>query len=307
MISAASVIPGSSTPSTHDIACMEVWGGNHAFSGCVSVPGNDVTVSCTPHIGGDRGGDIYYVSSCAAGIITRFVLADVSGHGEQVAALAHNLRRQMRKHINTADQTRFAIALNEAFAGLSADGRFATALLLTYFAPSDHLILCNAGHPRPLLYRAAVNRWERLDSRATGAITARAEARNVGISNLPLGILDPTDYEQFAIKLDKGDLVLLYSDAFIEAPDANARQLGEDGLLALAQGLSADDRRDAPAALARRVREHTRGLPLDDDATMILLTHTGSDPPPLSWAGQAGKFAKMLGLGAIDSGPGHDS
>ena len=131
------------TPESRRIACMEVWGGHEAFEGGVSVPGNDVFVSCSPHTGDVRGGDIYYVSNCAAGIISRFVLADVAGHGSVVSSTASGLRDLMRRYINTPDQTKFARALNRRFS--SDAGRFATAVLVSYFAPTDHAIICGHG------------------------------------------------------------------------------------------------------------------------------------------------------------------
>ena len=283
---------------------MEVWGGSQALDQSVSVPGNDVRISCTPFRGEASGGDIYYVSNCAAGIITRFVLADVSGHGEQVSKVASDLRRLMRRHINTPNQTRFAVDLNRAFSNLDLDGRFATAVLATYFAPTDYLIICNAGHPRPLLYRAARDTWELLDARTPGALATRQPGNAVGIANLPLGILDPTDYEQFALRLDLGDLVLLYTDALIEAADGAGRQLGEAGLLDLARALSPLERADVAGHLRRRVDAFAGGVPCNDDATLIILHHNAEDPPHLNWRGQAAKFARMLGLGAVDSGPG---
>lgn len=282
---------------------MEVWGGSRAFDRSVSVPGNDVRISCTPFRGETSGGDIYYVSNCAAGIITRFVLADVSGHGHQVAKVATDLRKLMRRHINTANQTRFAVELNRAFSNLDLAGKFATAVLATYFAPTDHLILCNAGHPRPLHYRAAQDTWQLLDARTPGVLATRQPENAVGIANLPLGILDPTHYEQFALRLIPGDLVVLYTDALIEAANESGRQLGESGLLALAQGLSPSEREDAAAELRSKVSAYTGNLPFSDDATLIVLHHNAADPPRPTWRGHAARFAKMLGLGAIDSGP----
>ena len=46
------------------------------------------------------------------------------------------------------------------------------------------------------------------------------------VRNLPLDIIVPTDYVQFAVKLAKGDLVLLYTDALMESRNAN----GDRGL-----------------------------------------------------------------------------
>ena len=299
--------PDSPPVVPHEIACMEVWGGSRSFDGRVSVPGQDVHVSCIPYLESEHGGDIYYISNCAGGIITRFVLADVSGHGEQVAQIARDLRALMRRHINAADQSRFAMALNTAFADLGLGGKFATALLLTYFAPTDHLIVCNAGHPRPLWYRAALDQWQLLDSATPGVLTTpQRRGGAVGIANLPLGILDPTDYEQFALPLGIDDVVVLYTDALIEAPDVNGNQLGEEGLLAVIRDLSNEERSDVAAALRTRINARSGSRPLDDDATLIVLRHNAGDPPPLNLQGHVHRFAGMLGLRGTDSGPGFE-
>ena len=97
---------------------------------------------------------MYYASSCATGRISRLLLADVSGHGNAVAATAAGLRTLMRRFVNRLDRTEFVRLLNQQFIALSQDGTFATAIVTTFFAPSRRLTVCNTGHPRPLMYRA---------------------------------------------------------------------------------------------------------------------------------------------------------
>ena len=150
-------------PDVHTLQCMEIWGGNQRVKNAFSVPGIDAWIFAEPFEGNLQGGDLHYISMCGAGNISRFAVADIAGHGANVGALAGRLRKLMRKHINTLDQTRFARAINHEFSKLSKAGSFATALLTTYFAPTDHLIICNAGHPRPLIYRADSQTWALLD------------------------------------------------------------------------------------------------------------------------------------------------
>ncbi len=59
---------------------MEVWGGNRATWSQFSVSGLDLSVQSEPFRSSDGGGDVYYLSSCASGRITRMLLADVGGH-----------------------------------------------------------------------------------------------------------------------------------------------------------------------------------------------------------------------------------
>jgi len=136
--------------SRHTMQCMEIWGGSHAADTSVATPGLDLWVYSQPYEGADDGGDVHYVSLCGGGKITRFILADVAGHGAKVADVARSLRGLMRQNINRKSQARLATALNEQFAELGQQGCFATAVIASYLTTGDKLTVCNAGHPRPL-------------------------------------------------------------------------------------------------------------------------------------------------------------
>jgi phosphoserine phosphatase RsbU/P len=144
----------NNSPAEH-MECLEVCGGSQLTARGLVIGGLDAWVYSKPHGQARRGGDVYYASSCAAGRVTRLLLADVSGHGTPVAAIAADLRMLMRRFINRWDQSEFVRLLNQQFSALSQKGTYATAIVSTFFAPSRKLILCNAGHPRPILYRAA--------------------------------------------------------------------------------------------------------------------------------------------------------
>src|SRR5271169_1280341 len=147
--------------------CMEVWGGSQLTTRGVAFGGLDAWVYSKPYGDAQHGGDVYYASSCATGRITRLLLADVSGHGNAVADTAADLRTLMRRFVNRLDQTEFVRLLNQQFAILPRTGAFATAIVTTFFEPSRRLTVCNAGHPRPLLYRSAQRQWDFLGSNAS--------------------------------------------------------------------------------------------------------------------------------------------
>ena len=73
---------------TRHMQCMEIWGGNQMVDNHVVMPGLDAWVYSRPYGQAAAGGDVHYVSSCATGRITRLLIADVSGHGSQVAQTA---------------------------------------------------------------------------------------------------------------------------------------------------------------------------------------------------------------------------
>ncbi len=249
--------------------CLEVWGGNQAVDNGVVMPGLDAWVYSRPFKGEAAGGDIHYVSSCASGRITRVLVADVSGHGAGVAGIATQLRGLMRRYVNYVDMTRFVAGLNREFGSISEDGGFATAVIATYLAPTDYLTLCNAGHPRPLWYRARKKTWSLLeDTRANAA---------EGLANIPLGIAEPTRYDQVGVRLAEGDLVVLYSDSLIEAKDASGKQIGQEGLLGIARGLDASDPQRLVASMLEAVAA-SGAAPPDDDVTVLVLRPNAMKP-----------------------------
>jgi serine phosphatase RsbU (regulator of sigma subunit) len=289
------------------IRCLEVWGGTEAVDRTLAVPGIDAWVFCEPYHDHVSGGDIHYVSSCFTGRVARFALADVSGHGEHASDLADKLRRMMRKHINFLDQTGLAQLLNREFAAMSEEGRFATALLLSYFAPTDHLVICNAGHPRPLWHHAAENTWEWLDSESSATTPAP--------NNLPLGIIDPTNYIQFSVQLAPGDLILLYTDWLPEAQSPAGELLGDAGLYELVNSITSPSANNPRQngheentastafdvkALGRKIisatARHRGGNAFDDDRTLMLLHHNASPVPRSPVRGAIRAVAEMLGL-----------
>lgn len=278
----------SAAPQPHVMQCMEIWGGTEAADEAVAVPGLDVRVHALPHDGAVAGGDIHYLSMCGGGNIVRFLVADVSGHGQVVSELSSDLRGLLRRHINRFNNARMARSLNNEFGALAADGRFATAVMGTYFAPTDQFIIVNAGHPRPLWYSAEHERWQLLreDSEA-------CDPR--GPFNLPLGVIDRTDYRQFAVTLGEHDLVLMYTDSLTESTDAGGRQLGEQGLLELARTLDPTAREQLGRHLLDAVARHRGGLPADDDLTLLTLHHNASDPD-VSMGQRVKALARMVGI-----------
>ncbi len=266
--------------------CMEIQGGSNAVDEFVSTPGLEAWIYSLPYEGAERGGDLHYVSVCGGGVITRLIIADVSGHGAKVAEFSAWLRTLMKKNINRKSQTGFVDKLNRQFAELAQMQRFATAVVATYLATKRRLTVCNAGHPRPLWYQAKTGTWGLLDQ----------EVSEPG--NLPLGIDDETAYHQFAVNLGRGDLVVFYTDALSEASDASGTMLTEEGLLDIARSLKIEEPQRVGSAMITRIREHRGGLPLDDDTTLIVLFHNAGGPRRLSLAEKLDVYAKVFGLKA---------
>lgn len=264
------------TPSpNHVMQCMEVWGGNRSVDSAVVLAGLDAWIYSHPFGDASTGGDVYYVSCCATGRITRLLVADVTGHGSAVHDLAIGLRTLMRKFVNYIDQTRFVQAMNGQFAALSQNGNFATAVVTTFFSPTRRLSLCNAGHPPPLIYRAAEGKWQFLEPTAN-RITS-------DLANLPLGILDLGAYEQFEVELNVGDLVLCYTDSLPESRGGDGEMLCQAGLLKLVNEVSMDAAAAfVPCLLERIARLHPENLQSDDVTALLFRPNGGAPTKPFT-------------------------
>ena len=272
-------------PASERMQCMEVWGGTEPIATTVTMPGLDAWVYSRPCGQSRCGGDVYYASSCATGRISRLLLADVSGHGSAVAQLSAELRGLMRRFVNFIDQAQFVATMNRAFVDASPDGIFATAVVSTFFAPTNRLTVSNAGHPQPLWYHARDRRWSLLRQHPTAP-------GGDGLNNMPLGILDSVQYDQSDVEMGAGDLMVFYTDALSEASDADGSMLCEAGLVREMQKVVGVD----PAGLIDAILAAVGGLHPDnlsgDDVTMLVLRPTGKSPPaPFS--------ARLRGVGRL--------
>jgi serine phosphatase RsbU (regulator of sigma subunit) len=189
----------------------------------------------------------------------------------------------MRRFVNRLDQTEFVRLLNQQFAVMSKAGTFATAIVATFFEPSRRMTICNAGHPRPLIFRAAQKKWDFLshDGKASKALC-----------NIPLGLLEMSDYEQFDVELEPGDCVLSYTDALMESNDANGDMLGEDGVLRIARLLGDLEPEKLIEALLREIAERYPENLSDDDVTVLLVRSSGR-PLRFSLSEKLGALARF--------------
>ena len=287
-------------PDTHNLKCLEVWGGSSNADHAASVPGLDISVCSRPFEDSDAGGDLYLISSCSSGWISRILLADVAGHGSGVSDLSSKLRKAMHKSINTVDQSKLARTLNKSFDTISEGKKFATAVLMTYFAPSGHLILVNAGHPPPMMRRAGSSDWFPIDQSTPGVLKQTSNQIKVGIKNLPLGVINSTQYEQIAIKINEGDLVVAYTDAFTEAQREDGKLLGTQGLAEVLRDTINPGDANTAAKVVQNIESNGYHA-ADDDHTMLILHHNGTSTDPVGMTTISNYLKNSLGLGHSDT------
>jgi len=242
----------------HAIECSEVWGGiAEADQDLCSV---GVTASLFSNASqGGKGGDIYYMSVCSFGRLTRVAMADVCGHGEAVSSVSSWLYESISAYANSTDDNEVLVHLNRLAheRGLKA---LATASVVSFYVADSMLRFANAGHPPVLMHRAGEREWRKVE------LQSPSEP-----GNLPLGVLNDMTYDMEGIPLGSGDKILIYTDGVLEAMDKDGEQFGEERLCKVLN--SCDERqpdqvkRDVVSAL----RTHTGGPLNHDDVTIMVL------------------------------------
>jgi phosphoserine phosphatase RsbU/P len=245
------------------LACAETWAGNKETANLVELPGLTAWVYSVP-VGPDHaGGDVHYVSVCPSCIVSRVALADVSGHGQTVAALGEKLRELMQLYLRDLEQIALMRDLNQALREDFGDDHYATMVAVGWHGRRGLMVMTNAGHPPALWYRASRDEWSWLE-------TLRASERG-RVSGVPLGLLPDVTYDRLIIRPQSGDVVLLYSDGVSEATNRAGTELGRDGLMDLVRGVDVS----SPEALGTRLTSALRdfrgsGEPQDDQTVIIL-------------------------------------
>lgn len=244
----------------HSIRRSEIWGGARDVDQDVDL--DICTSGLTGSVyskasDGDSGGDIYFLSVCGDDRLTRFVVADVRGHGGYVKELGKCVYDVFQEYMHTLDGGQALAGLNTRILQYGFDA-ITTAALAGFRLGDSKLCFAYAGHPPMLLKRANSRRWLPLlldDS------TDR--------SNLPLGVLPETRYDQADICLVSGDRLLLYTDGVVECSDADGAEFGVEHLLRSLENSGDQSLADIKRSIVDELRDHSESWPSEDDITLM--------------------------------------
>jgi hypothetical protein len=272
------------------LVCREVWGGNRAFSGPIELPGLVGKIHSQPCTGG-RGGDIHYLSVCDSGLVCQIVLADVVGHGEDVAAVSGTIHGLLRRYLNRLDQRRVLVRLNRRLEKVGFQA-LTTAVAVNYFPPWRRLSVSYAGHPGAWLYRSSLQAWSSID-------TDNLDGRMNRPVNLPLATDARTVFTRRTVKIDHGDRLLVLTDGVLEAPDKAGQILGCKQFKAILDRVT----EGTPSKMVDGIiesltaRAGSTGL-AHDDMTLLLVEFVPGPPGPILWhaiKNRLGRLGRLRG------------
>jgi phosphoserine phosphatase RsbU/P len=254
----------SATPPVRtQIACARTWAGSERVASLLELPGLLAWVHSVPAGLSKVGGDVHYVSVCPCCVVSRVALADVSGHGKAVSILAGELGQLMQRYLPELEHEGLMRDLNRAVQEGLDGVHYATMVAVGWHNERSSLLLANAGHPIPCVFDAESKQWTWLE--------INPEPRREWPVGVPLGLFACADYDRTAVKLEPGDLVLLYSDGVTEATNPAGDELGPDGLMNLVRQLDCGSAESLGVQLTSALRRFRGGAEAADDETIIVL------------------------------------
>lgn len=218
------------------------------------LPGVRLSGCCIPatHVGGDYY-DYYRREDC----VVDMVVADVSGHSFGAALMMAEARSVLRAQVYPSTGTGDILAaINDIlYEDLSQAELFITMFYVKYDAATHILSYSNAGHVSPLLFR-----------RSSGEV-----CRELDADGLILGIRKGLAFEEKQLRMEAGDVLILYTDGITEAESGSGEQFGIARLCSLIGAHNAESPQTIIDAVLREVSVFTGGAPSMDDMTMIVM------------------------------------
>ena len=203
------------------------------------------------------GGDFYDFLQLSSGEWMG-VLADVSGKGMPAALLSSMVLGALSMEFRSRTQPQEVLnRVNQLLCEKSLAFQFVT-LFLFLLSPDGAGQFISAGHNTAYLFRAATGRIEELVPDA-----------------FVLGMFNSASYQSRTLHLDKGDVLVVYSDGLTDAENPQNEMFGEERLLEIIQGTAHSGSRAVEQKFLRAIDDFTQGMPQTDDITFMVVEKCG--------------------------------
>lgn len=204
------------------------------------------------------GGDFYQVQATPGGYA--LMVADFAGHGLGAALYTMTMRTLWQENSQHLEQPAALMSrLNQTLEMLIVGDSFATAFVAHIDPRTGRMTYSSAGHPSALL-RAA-----------DGSIA------HLRPTNLALGMLAETMFEQESTRLEPGGVLLVYSDAALETTSPGGEMFGMERLEAVLAQAEPDQPQKLLADIEQALLNHAESPSLDDDLTILTASLAPAD------------------------------
>jgi len=220
------------------------------------LPGLDVAGISIPSR--EVGGDLFYFLPVPEGRLG-LTIGDVSGKSVAAALLMSNVLAALKTEARLVDQEdQILTHLNKLIAEQVEPGRFVTFFYGVVDRESRKLTYACAGHNPPLLVKSdGTTDW----------------LREAGV---PLGVLPDHVYEPAEVRIDVGDVLVLYSDGVTEAEkpttgDGEPNFFDDHRLEETVRGAYHKSATEIIQSVVDAVDRFTGGADLSDDLTLVVV------------------------------------
>jgi sigma-B regulation protein RsbU (phosphoserine phosphatase) len=224
------------------------------------IPGLDYCGACRPALG--VGGDYYDFLALPNGKLG-IAIGDVSGKGIAAALLMASLQASLRSQAIQGQHDLAALmsTVNKLVYDSSAANRYATFFYAEYDPATLCVIYVNAGHNAPIVFR-------RHDK---GSKVIRLD-----MGGPVVGLLPAAGYQQASLALERGDLLLAFTDGISEAMNVAEEEWGEKSLIDAAQNCDSFSSSEILSRLMAAADSFTAGAPQHDDMTLVVARVVGT-------------------------------
>ncbi len=201
------------------------------------------------------GGDFYDFVPIDQGSIQGVLIGDVTGKGMPAALFMVLARSTIRASITTtccpAD---FIMHANRLLCADAMNGMFVTLCYAQLDPRTGELVYVNAGHNPPLLLRRDTGQFVQLSR-----------------TGMALGVDEACQFDQRAVPLDPGDLIVLYTDGVTDATNAAEQEFGLERLRQAIFENRDYSAREMSSALNAALREFVDTAPQFDDIAVVVI------------------------------------
>lgn len=188
-----------------------------------------------------------------------FLIADVCGKGVPAALFMMEVKSVLKNTLKSGVSIDEAISeANREICENNKQNFFATAFIAVVDILTGDISYVNAGHNLPLLKRID-GTFEYLETE----------------QNLVLGIMNGFEYKKTQNKLNKGDMLFLYTDGVTEAMDDNSALYGEERLKNVLNKNSDIKLDEIITELEKDIKIHSQNTEQSDDITTLIFKYNG--------------------------------
>ncbi|HUB79223.1 MAG TPA: SpoIIE family protein phosphatase [Bryobacteraceae bacterium] len=198
------------------------------------------------------GGDYYDFFPYSDGRVG-LALGDVSGKGMPASLMMMALHARMQVLAeDPGNLGSFMTRLNKATCAKCPSNRFITFFFCVFDPKTGDVTFANAGHNPPILVRAS------------------GEAQMLEGGGCVLGILPMAPYSEMRTRLEKGDMLVLYSDGVTEANDIDHNEYDEERFIQVLKEHHTEPATEIVQAVTKSLAEFAAGAPQADDITLVV-------------------------------------